>query len=109
MFFTVKPGKYVLENDIKTEVYLKASFIINNYPFKASEICLDRYLKQKYKIGLKKMCLYLLLKTTINKTKAGDFILVFNDINDDAIARLITYGNGIIPGCKILLIALNQE
>jgi hypothetical protein len=109
MFFTIKASKRLAsDTQLKNEIYTNAAFIINNYPFRASEMRLDLYLKQRYKIGLKKTCFYLLLKATINKTKTGDFILLFKDPKDDALARLITYGNELVPGCKILLLALNQ-
>jgi hypothetical protein len=38
----------------------------------------------------------------------GDLILLFKDPKYDQIAQLITYGNGAIPGSRILQIALKK-
>lgn len=112
MFFTIKNFNTlarVPDQFLKTNAYLSALFIIENYPIRASERALDLFLKQQYKIGLKDLSKQLISKLTINKNKSGDFILLFNDPEDDRMARLITYGNGIVPGCKILLLSLNQN
>lgn len=109
MFFTVQKKDYLVEDFIKTNTYLTACFIIKNYPIRSTEKSLDLYIKQNYRISLKDMCFRLLTKLTFSKTDTGNNILLFNDPKDDAIARLITYGNGVVPGCKILQLALNQH
>jgi hypothetical protein len=108
MFFTVKKKSAIIEDFTKTNMYLNACFVIKHYPFRAAEIGLDIFLKQKYKIGLRDACFLLLMRITAGKATSGDLILTFNNPDDDAMARLITYGNGIIPGSNILLLALNQ-
>lgn len=109
MFFTVLNPEHRPEKVLKTEIYLNAYFLIKNYPFKSTETRLDLYLKQNYKISLKDACLQLLLNATISKTRSGDFILLFNNPKDDKLAQLITYGNGLVSGSKILTIVLNQN
>jgi hypothetical protein len=59
-------------------------------------------------LGLKNICIKLLLNLTFYKDNTGNLILMFKDPKYDIIARLITYGNGAIPGSKILQIALND-
>jgi hypothetical protein len=68
---------------------------------------LSRFIQQQYKTSLKNMCIKLLLSLTFYKDAEGNLILLFKDPTYDKIASLITYGNGAIPGSKILQIALN--
>ena len=53
-------------------------------------------IKQNYRMSLKDMCLNLLTQLTINETEDAELVLIFNDPELDAIARIITYGNGVI-------------
>ena len=52
------------------------------------------------------MCIKLLLSLTFSVDDKNDLVLLFKDVKYDKIARLITYGNGAIPGSRILKIAL---
>ena len=107
MFFTVKNNLYISADQLKTKALLNAYSTIKNYPLKATEIVLDQYLQQQYKMSLKNMCIKLLLGITFYKDDENNIVLLFKNSKDDAIARLITYGNGAIPGSKILQIAFN--
>ena len=69
---------------------------------------LDNYIQQQYKISLKNLCIKLLLKLTFYKDDTGNLILLFKDPKDDLLARLVTYGNGALPGSNILKSALNN-
>jgi hypothetical protein len=93
---------------LRSNTLLNAYFIIQNYPLRATDLPMDRYIQQQYKTTLKNMCIKLLLSITFHKDDAGNLILLFKNPKDDAIAQLITYGNGAIPGSKILQIALNN-
>ena len=93
---------------LRTNTLLDAYFIIKNYSLHASELSLDRFIKQQYKVSLKDMCIKLLLSLTFYTNKDGDLILLFKNQKYDTIASLITYGNGAIPGSKILRIALKN-
>ena len=108
MFFTVKNKRYLSTEQLRTDTLLNAYYIIQNYPLKASELVLDNYIQQQYKVSLKNLCIKLLLNLTFYKNNAGDLVLLFKNPKYDTIARLITYGNGAIPGSKILQIALND-
>ena len=54
------------------------------------------------------MCIKLLLELTAYKDDDDNLVLLFKDPKFDAIARLITYGNGAIPGSKILKVAIHN-
>lgn len=108
MFFTITNKKYLSPEQLKANTVLDAYFVIKNYPLKASDLILDRFIQQQYDISLKNMCIKLLLSLTHYKDDTGNLILLFKDHRLDAIAQLITYGNGAIPGSKILQIALNE-
>jgi hypothetical protein len=74
----------------------------------ASELILDRYIQQQYKTSLKNLCIKLLLSLTFYKDAKGNLVILFKNPKYDKIAQLITYGNGVVPGSKILQIALNN-
>lgn len=73
-----------------------------------SELLLDRYLRQQYDTDLKNICVKLLLNLSFYKDNAGNSILLFKEQKYDKLARLITYGNGAIPGSNILKVALAE-
>ena len=91
---------------LRTTALLNAYFLIKNYPLHASELMLDNFITQQYKVSLKDMCIKLLLSLTFYEDSDNNLILLFKDQKYDKIASLITYGNGAIPGSKILQIAL---
>lgn len=107
MFFTLQNKKYLSTEQLRTNTLLNAYFIIKNYPLRASEQILDLYIQQQYKMSLKNMCIQLLLNLTYYKDDADNLILLFKNPKHDRIAQLITYGNGAIPGSKILQHALH--
>ena len=74
----------------------------------ASDIAIDQLIQHKYGTSLKNMCIKLLLSLTFYADKTGNLILLFKDQKYDKIARLITYGNGALPGSKILQVALRN-
>ena len=108
MFFNVNNSRYISADQLRTSTLLDAYFIIQNYPLHASDLILDQFIQQQYKTTLKNLCIKLLLNLTFYKDNSGNLILMFKDPKYDALARLITYGNGAIPGSKILQVALND-
>lgn len=108
MFFTIKNERYLSDEQLRTNTLLSAYHVIQNYPLRASELIMDQYIQQQYKVSLKNLCVKLLLNLTFYKNNSGDLIMMFKDPKYDTIARLITYGNGAIPGSKILQIAMNS-
>ena len=108
MFFKIHNRHYLSTEQLRTDTLLNAYFLIKNYPLHASDLALDQFLQQQYKTDLKDMCIKLLLSLTFYKDHEGDLILLFKDNKYDKLASLITYGNGAIPGSRILQIALNS-
>ena len=93
---------------LRTNTMLNAYFIIQKYPLRASEALMDTYIQQQYKTSLKNLCVKLLLDLTFYEDDSGNLILLFKNPKSDAIARLITYGNGVISGSRILQTALTN-
>ena len=73
------------------------------------EILLDNYLIDNYKISLKLLCLKILKSAKIMKDYAGRLVVVIKDNKIENFAKLITYGNGAIPGSRILRFAFCQD
>jgi hypothetical protein len=108
MFFTINNKKYLSPEQLRSDTLMHAYFVIESYPMHASDTILDQFIQQQYKVTLKNLCIKLLLSLTFYKDKTGNLILMFKDPKYDNLARLITYGNGAIPGSKILQIALSN-
>lgn len=108
MFFVISNKKYLSAEQLRADTLMSAYFIIKNYPLKASELVLDRYIQQQHKITLKDLCIKLLLNLTYHKNNEGDLVLLFKNQKYDELARLVTYGNGALPGSRILKIALRN-
>lgn len=108
MLFVVSNKRYMSQEQLRTSTLLDAYFLIQNYSLHASEIILDNYIQQQYKTTLKDMCIKLLLSLSFYKDNDGNLILLFKDPKYDTIASLITYGNGAIPGSRILKVALQS-
>lgn len=108
MLFIINNKRYMSIEQLRVNTLLDAYYIIKNYPMHASDLILDQFIQQQYDITLKNICIKLLLSLTFHKDGEGNLVLLFKDSKDDKIARLITYGNGAIPGSKILQIALSN-
>ena len=108
MFFTVKNSIGFSADQLRTDALLKAYYLIEKYPLNASELLLDQFLKQQYKISLKDLCIDLLLNISFYKNDENNLILLFKNPEHDRLARLVTFGNGAIPGSQILQSALNN-
>lgn len=107
MFFTITNKKYMSLEQLRNDTLMHAYFMIEKYPLKASEQILDNYIQQQYKMSLKNLCVKLLLSLTYYSDEEGNLVLLFKDPKLDALARLVTYGNGAIRGSNILKTALN--
>jgi hypothetical protein len=106
MLFHITSKRYISVEQLRTDTLINAYFIIQNYPLQTSDLIVDKFIQQRYKMSLKNMCIELLLNLTFYKDNTGDLILLFKDRRYDVIAQLITYGNGTFPGSKILQTAL---
>lgn len=109
MFFKVINRRHLSTDQLRAEALMNAYYVIKKYPLHAPEVILDQYLQQQYKTPLKNMCIELLLNLTFCKDEDGNLVLLFKDPKYDKLSRLITYGNGAIPGSRILYLALNNS
>ena len=108
MLFIIKNKYYVSTEQLRANTLLNAYFIIKNYPLHASDMALDNFIQQQYKTTLKNMCINLLLNLTFYEDVDKNLVLLFKDQKHDKLARLITYGNGALPGSRILQLALKN-
>lgn len=108
MIFNISNKRYLSTEQLRTNALLKAYYLVQKYPLHASEQMLEQYLQQQYKTSLKNTCIKLLLNISYYEDDAGNLVLLFKDPEHDKLARLITYGNGAIPGSKILQLALSN-
>lgn len=108
MLFTISNDRYESIEQLRTRTLLDAYYIVRNYPMHAADLILEHYIQQQYGMSLRDMCVRLLLALTYNLDSDGNLLLLFKDPKDDKVARLITYGNGAIPGSKILKLALSD-
>ena len=106
MLFTIKNVRHKSIDQLRSDTLLNAYFIISGYTLRATDLPMDNYLQQQYDTSLKDMCVKLLLSLTYYENDTGELVLLFKDQKQDKIAQLITYGNGAIPGSKILKTAL---
>ena len=102
MLFTINNKQCLSLEQLRANTLLDAYHIIKNYPMHASDLIMDQHIQQQYGESLKNVCVDLLLSLTFHKDNEGNLILLFKDSKQDKIASLITYGNGAIPGSKIL-------
>jgi hypothetical protein len=108
MLFSIKNSHYLSIEQLRSNTLINAYFIIQNYPLRATDLPMDKFIQQQYKMSLKNMCIELLLNLTFYRDNSGNLVLLFKDKRYDTIAQLITYGNGAIPGSRILQMALNS-
>lgn len=108
MFFKIKNKKYLSAEYLRSTTLISAYKVIKNYKLYATDVLMDNHIQQQYKMPLKNMCIELLLNLTFYEDNSGNLVLLFKDSRHDKIARLITYGNGAIPGSRILQIALKD-
>lgn len=108
MFFTINNKRFMSTEQLRANTMMNAYFIIKNYSMHASDLILDKYIEQQHNTSLKNLCIKLLLSLSFSEDNEGNLILLFKNPKHDKLARLITYGNGAIPGSRILQIALHD-
>jgi hypothetical protein len=106
MLFTIENKRFMSTEQLRTNTLLNAYFVIQKYPLRASDTLMDQYIKQQYNMSLKDLCVKLLLDLTFFNNDEGSLVLLFKNPRSDALAQFITYGNGAIPGSRILQTAL---
>lgn len=108
MLFTIKCS-YKSLSLAKLKITASARRTVSYFSMKTAEMGLDSYLNSKYGLGLKQMCLKLILSATYSKNTEHEIIVTFIDKELDNIAALITYGNTELRGSNILKCAFCRD
>ena len=107
MFFSIKTDSKQPISITKLKTLVRAKSIISLYPMCGTEVILNNYLIENYKLPLKNACLRLLANLQVSEGEDNELIMFFKDDKDRALAQLITYGIDDISGSQILKKALS--
>ena len=107
MFFIIKTDNKKPVSIIKLKTLVRARSLISLYPMRGTEVILNNYLVENYKLTLKNACLLLLANLQISTGENDEIIMFFKDEKYDKLARIITYGIDNISGSQILKIILS--
>lgn len=106
MFFSVKfDDRLKLTRELIVE---SAYDYISCYELRGNDLKLDKYLTDAYGVGLKSACAYLVEHCDCNFS-GNTAIIHFLENKLDNLASLITYGNGVIKGSRILRKAFSLD
>ena len=100
--------QFIIENKVANHAFMKWQTIINarniiwHHKITPGEHRLNNYLLANYNVDLKAACIYLLGKCKMYRDHSNAIIILFLEKDDDDLAALITYGDGVIKGSKIL-------
>lgn len=109
MLFRVKSKNPLSKVSLFSYSIQNARFKIVAFHCGAEELILEERLLEKYKMGLKPTCLYLLNQLTVNQVSETELVYTFKDEEADKLASYITYGDGNISGSNILVQALTNN
>ncbi len=107
MFFTIKTDSKKPISIVKLKTLVRARSLISLYPMRGSEIRLNNYLVENYKLTLKNACILLLANLQVNTGEDDEIIMFFKDDKYIKLAQIITYGIDNISGSQILKTALS--
>ena len=107
MFYTIKTDSKKPVSIIKLKTLVRARSLISLYPMRGTEVILNNYLVENYKLTLKNACFLLLANLQFSTGKENEIIFFFKDEKYDQLARIITYGIDNISGSQILKTALS--
>jgi hypothetical protein len=107
MFFSIKADGKQPVSITKLKMLVRARSAISLYPMRGTEVMLNNYLIEKYKLTLKNACFLLLANIQISAGEEDEIILFFKDEQDIKLAQIITYGVDNISGSQILQKALS--
>ena len=101
MQFTIRNG---LANTayMRMRILLDARQVIFDHKITPGEQNLNRYLIEHYDADLRVAFIYLLSKCKFYKDLSNTITILFPEKEDDKLAALITYGNGLIKGSNLL-------
>ena len=89
--------------NFKTQVLTSAYITIAAFSQNATEIALSNLLEQTVGYSLKNCCRLLVKNATISQKHKAELTITWLDPKLDALAQLITFGDGYIMGSRILI------
>lgn len=107
MFYAIKTDNKKPVSIVKLKILMRARSLISVYPMRGTEVILNNYLVENYKLTLKNICFLLLANLYFSPGEENEIILFFKDEKYDKLARIITYGIDNISGSQILKVALS--
>lgn len=107
MFYTIKTDNKKPISIVKLKTLVRARSLISLYPMRGTEVILNNYLVENYKLTLKNACFLLLANLKFSVGEENEIIMFFKDEKHDKLARIITYGIDNISGSQILKTALS--
>lgn len=107
MFFTIKTDGKKPVSIIKLKTLVRARSLISLYPMRGTEVILNNYLVENYKLTLKNACFLLLANLHVSAGEEDEIIMFFKDDRYIKLAQIITYGIDNISGSQILKAALS--
>jgi hypothetical protein len=107
MFYAIKAESKKPISIVKLKTLVRARSLISLYPMRGTEVILNNYLIENYKLTLKNACFLLLANLQLSAGEEDEIIMFFKDEKYDKLARIITYGINDISGSRILKTALS--
>jgi hypothetical protein len=107
MFYSIKTDSKKPVSIVKLKTIIRARSLISLYPMRGTEVILNNYLIETYKLTLKNACFLLLANLQFSTGEENEIIFFFKDDKYDKLARIITYGIENISGSQILKTALS--
>lgn len=107
MFYSIKTDSKKPVSIVKLKTLVRARSLISLYPMRGTEVILNSYLVENYKLTLKNACFLLLTNLQFSTGEENEIIFFFKDEKYDQLARIITYGTNSISGSQILKTALS--
>ena len=107
MFFIIKTDNKKPISIVKLKTLVRARSLISLYPMRGTEVILNNYLVDNYKLTLKNACFLLLANLLVSAGEDDEIIMFFKDDRYNKLAQIITYGIDDISGSQILKAALS--
>jgi hypothetical protein len=108
MFYSIKIDTKKPISIIKLKTLVRARSLISLYPMRGTEVILNNYLVENYKLTLKNACLLLLANLKFSTGEENEVIFFFKEEKYNQLAQIITYGIDNISGSQILKTALSN-
>jgi hypothetical protein len=107
MFFIIKTDNKNPVSIVKLKTLVRARSLISLYPMRGTEVILNNYLVENYKLTLKNACFLLLANLRVSAGEEDEIVMFFKDDKYSKLAQIITYGIDDISGSQILKAALS--